>query len=236
MSVFVIGDLHLSLNTEKPMDIFSGWGNYTERLQKAWQDSVEPGDTVVIPGDISWAMSLDEACADFDFINKLPGQKIISKGNHDYWWTTMRKMNDWLADNSFDTIKFLHNNSFICDGFGICGTRSWFYDEDEAEPDKVFLREMGRLKMSLDSLDFSACEDAAVFLHYPPIHRSKAVEDIIGMLKSYGIKRCFYGHVHGPSIKQAFIGEYGGIDFKLISADYLKFSPYIVDVKLNSGR
>lgn len=229
MSIFTIGDLHLSLAVGKPMDIFDGWGNYTERLERCWTNIVSPCDTVVVAGDISWGLTLDEAAADFAFLDALPGQKIILKGNHDYWWTTMRKMQNRVAECGFSSIRFLFNNSYIIENVGICGTRSWFYDEDTHDTDKIFLREIGRLKASVASLDLKKCDDAAVFLHYPPIYRGSIVEEIIDILKKSGITRCYYGHLHGASIEHAFNGEYGGIKFKLVSADCLKFAPYKIN-------
>lgn len=226
MAVYTIGDLHLSLGGEKPMDIFAGWGNYTARLTENWHNIVAPQDTVVIVGDVSWAMTLEQAVTDFAFINELPGSKIIVKGNHDYWWSTMKKMAGWAQDNGFDTIRFLFNNAYVVEGLGICGTRSWFYDETEYENDKVFARELGRFKASIAALDRTQCRNIAAFLHYPPIYRDNIVQDIITMLKDNGIARCYYGHLHGASIEYAFNGVYEGIDFRLVSADNLKFAPY----------
>ena len=124
MSLFAIDDLHLSLSVNKPMDIFGDrWSNHVEKLTKNWNETVSEDDVVVIPGDISWAINFDEAKADFDYINKLNGTKIISKGNHDYWWSTLSKLNAFLAENNFDTIKFLHNNHYSYENYGICGTR-----------------------------------------------------------------------------------------------------------------
>jgi predicted phosphohydrolase len=226
MSIFVLGDPHLSLGSQKPMDVFEGWGNYTERIKSQWRDTVTEGDTVVLAGDISWAMSLDEARADFAFLEALPGSKIILKGNHDYWWATMKKMNDWLEGCGFSSMRFLFNNSYIAEGFGICGTRSWSNCDGEPDDERVFAREIGRLRASIASLDLAACSDAAVFLHYPPVHRSGAVEEIVDIIRASGIKKCYYGHLHGASVERAYNGEYRGVHFKLVSADYLKFAPY----------
>ena len=229
MSIFTIGDPHLSLASEKPMDIFAGWGNYTERLEQCWRSIVSDSDTVVLAGDISWAMTLDEACADFAFLEALPGNKIILKGNHDYWWTTMRKMESWAANCGFSTIRFLFNNSFIIDGYGICGTRGWYINESESDNEKILSRELGRLRASINSFDFAACSDAAAFLHYPPIYRGSILKDFVELLKDKGIKKCYYGHLHGASINHAFNGVHEGIEFKLVSADYLKFAPYKIN-------
>ncbi len=228
MSLFVIGDLHLSLNTEKPMDIFAGWGNYFERLTENWQRRIKENDTVIIPGDVSWAMNLDEAYADFDCINKLNGKKIILKGNHDYWWTTRKKLDSWLEKNNFNSISILHNDSYVVENVGICGTRSWFFDENEAPDDKVYQRELNRLIASIKSLEGLKTEENIAFLHYPPIYKNSCCEDIVSILKHNGIKRCYYAHVHGESIAYAYNGIYDGIEFKLVSADFLRFEPYII--------
>lgn len=228
MSIYTIGDLHLSLNSEKPMDVFEGWGNYTERLEHCWRNVVKAEDTVVIVGDVSWAMTLKEAQKDFSFIQSLPGQKIISKGNHDYWWSTMKKLGEWRDENGYDTIRFLHNNAYVVDDVGICGTRSWFYDEEEYETDKVFARELGRLRMSVQALNKLNCKEKIAFLHYPPIYRGNIVEDIVDILTENKIDRCYYGHLHGSSIEYAFNDTYKSIQFRLISADNLNFCPYKV--------
>ncbi len=226
MAIYAIGDLHLSFGSEKPMDVFAGWGNHAGRLRQNWQNIVSAEDTVVVAGDISWAMNFNEAYEDFSFIHGLPGSKIIMKGNHDYWWSTMAKMNAWLQGNGFSSIQFLFNNSFVVEGIGICGTRSWFYEEGTSESDPVYQRELGRLKASIASLDGTDVTEKIAFLHYPPIYREVVVQDVLDILKENGIRRCYYGHLHGKSIDYAFNGEHDGIRFQLISADYLRFAPY----------
>ena len=151
MSLFAIADLHLSLGTDKPMDIFGGWSDYVTKLETNWQNKVRPEDTVVIPGDISWGMNFEQSKKDFEFINKLNGRKIISKGNHDYWWNTKNKMDKFFAENGFDTINILHNNHYSYDGYGICGTRGWISDNGEPADQKVLAREAGRLALSIES-------------------------------------------------------------------------------------
>lgn len=225
MSLFAIADTHLSFGTNKPMDTFDGWQNYTQRLEKNWNNLVDDHDFVIIAGDISWAMSFEQLYADFDFINKLKGKKIILKGNHDYWWNTVKKMNEFVEQNHFDTISFLHNNSYEFDGFSVCGSRGWLFDSDEAQDEKVLNREVVRLKMSLDS---SADAEKIVFLHYPPITTNEKCEEILNLLKNYGIKKCYYGHLHGVAAKYAIDDKIDGIDFKLISADRLNFTPYLI--------
>ncbi|MEG0751948.1 MAG: metallophosphoesterase [Oscillospiraceae bacterium] len=228
MSVFAIADPHLSLGCEKPMDVFAGWENYDERLFKNWRSAVRDADTVIIAGDISWAMTLEEALPDFRALNGLPGHKIILKGNHDYWWSTRAKLEAWTAENALDKIDFLLNDAYEVENLVICGTRSWFYDKRAEQKDKVFLRELGRLESSLSRFPDSELERVA-FLHYPPIFGGVRVDEIVDMLESYGVRRCYYGHVHGASIGSAFNGRYRGIDFSLISADFLAFKPIAIN-------
>lgn len=225
MSLFAIADTHLSFGTNKPMDTFEGWQNYTQRLKKNWNNLVNDNDCVIIAGDVSWAMNFEQLYADFDFMNKLNGKKIISKGNHDYWWNTLKKMNEFVDENNFDTISFLHNNSYEFDGFSVCGSRGWLFDTDEEQDEKVLNREVLRLKMSLDS---AKSEDKMVFLHYPPITTNEKCEEILKLLKDYGIKKCYYGHLHGVAAKYAIDDKIEEIDFKLISADRLNFTPYLI--------
>jgi len=227
LSIFVIGDLHLSFGTQKPMDIFSGWQDHWQRIEKNWRRLVKDTDTVVIPGDVSWGLTLEEAQPDFRFIQSLPGRKIISKGNHDYWWQTAKKLQEFLDKNGFDTISFLHNNSFEVENYIICGTRGWIFENGQQQDEKVILREAGRLKASLDYMDSD--KEKIVFLHYPTIYQEQRANHIINTLKQYSIKRCFYGHLHGKTINYAFNGVSDGIKYKLISADAIDFCPYIID-------
>lgn len=221
MSLYGIGDLHLSFGTDKPMDIFPGWGNYTDKIKKNWLERIKPEDTVVLAGDISWGMDLKEAKADFEFIHNLPGTKIILKGNHDYWFSTKKKVEDFIIDNGFYSIKILYNNSYEYDCVSICGTRGWINGPEEPANKKILLREAGRLRMSLDS----AKKMPIVFLHYPPLCRGSRSEDIMDVLESYEVKRVFFGHLHGSSSHFAVEGECNGIDYRLISSDYIQFNP-----------
>ena len=225
MSLFVIADLHLSLSSDKPMDVFSGWDDHVSRLEKNWQERVKPEDTVVIPGDISWAMSLKGALEDFRFIDRLNGVKIISKGNHDYWWSTVTKAEKFFSENGISTIKILHNNFYGYEGSGICGTRGWINDGSEPQDKKVILREAQRLERSIQGAVEAGLEPI-VFLHYPPIFCGDRNDDIMEVLRRFGIKYCFYGHLHGYAHKNAVIGEREGIEFRLISSDFLHFSPF----------
>ena len=227
MSLYVIGDTHLSFGTDKPMDIFGGWNDYTERLKNNWQRLVTENDTVVINGDISWAMTLQEALSDFEFLNSLNGNKIIMKGNHDFWWSTKTKIEKFFKENGFDSLKILHNNAYRVDGFSVAGSRGWFFD-DEADS-KVMARERARIERSILAAKELGGE-TVVFLHYPPVSQTKDCEQIVEVLTRYKIKRCYYGHLHGTAAKYAFCGEKYGIDFRLCSADYLEFCPKCVYV------
>lgn len=225
MSLFAIADTHLSFGTNKPMDTFEGWQNYTERLQKNWNKLVGVHDDVVIAGDISWAMSFDELKADFDFIESLNGNKIIIKGNHDFWWNTLTKLNKFLEKNNYKSIKFLYNNSYVCGNCSVCGSRGWYFDSEDEKDERVLLRETGRIERSLQSAEK---EEKIVFLHYPPITQNTQCTQITDLLNKYGIKKCYFGHLHGEAAKYAFEGKENGIDYKLISCDRLKFTPYLI--------
>lgn len=226
MNLYVIGDLHLCFsNPEKTMSIFAGWENYQERIEKNWLEKVKEEDTVVLAGDISWGMSMQQAVPDFRFINQLTGKKIILKGNHDYWWGTKKKMEDFLSAEGFDTIKILHNNHYAYGRYGICGTRGWVNMPDEIQDEKVLKREVQRLETSVKSA-VSAGLEPLVFMHYPPIFANNFNYDILDILYRYKIKECYYGHVHGRSAHELCItNTYDDINFHLISGDYIHFSP-----------
>ena len=228
MSLFCIADLHLSLGNDKPMDIFAGWQDYTSRILKNWNSIVKDEDTVVVAGDISWAMKLEDCFNDFDFINnKLKGNKILLKGNHDYWWGTKRKIDSYLEENGFDKIKILFNNSYTVGNYNICGTRGWNLEIDSEEDEKILNRELGRLKLSLDSVDNN--KETIVFLHYPPIFGTQSCKEIFDILHNYNIKKCYYGHLHGQKIiKYSYNGDYEGISLKLISTDSVSFTPVLI--------
>ena len=224
MAIYTIGDLHLSLGCEKPMDIFPGWQGYMEKLEHHWNTLVRPEDTVVLAGDTSWAMKLEDTAADFSFLQRLPGQKLLLKGNHDYWWTTVKKMERFLQENGFDSLHILHNNSILAEGLAVCGTRSWMFDVGEPHDEKVMNRELGRLRASLEAAPEGAGRVA--FLHYPPVYPNANAQQVIDLLKEYNVKRCFYGHLHGNAIRFAVQGMVDGIEYRLISADALAFCPY----------
>ena len=229
MSLFVISDTHLSFGTDKPMDVFGGWQNFEERLSDNWNKIVNDGDTVVIPGDISWGIDLEESCEDFRFLDSLPGKKILMKGNHDYWWATKTKSEKFFEDKGFSTLSVLFNNTYEAGDFSLCGTRGWIHDCCKDEDKKVLLREAGRLRMSAQAALETGKEPIA-FLHYPPIDgNGEWCSEIYEVLKDTGVRRVFYGHLHGISHKNAFNGEKDGITMSLVSADYLKFCPKLIE-------
>lgn len=225
MAIFVIGDLHLSLGTNKPMDVFPGWEGYLPKLEANWRKLIAPEDTVLLAGDTSWAMNLNDTVADFSFIQSLPGQKWMLKGNHDYWWTTARKMETFLAQKGFDTLHILHNNACVVGDVALCGTRGWPFDDAAAQGEKLMAREAGRLRMSLQAAPAEARKIA--FLHYPPVYPgSGCAQPLIDVMGEFGVQDCYYGHLHGKSIHYAVQGTRGSIRYQLVSADGLCFCPY----------
>ncbi len=230
MALFTISDLHLPLGIDKPMDIFGKrWENYVKRIEEEWESKVKDGDLVVMPGDFSWAMYLEESKKDFEFLNNLPGEKILLKGNHDYWWGTMNKMRSFLKSEGFLGIDFLQNKSVMYKNIAICGTRGWSYigynlpktKEDEA----IFRREVLRLQMSLSDAKEKNPDEIIVFMHYPPIIPECLESEFSRLMKEYGVRRCVYGHIHGINSKNAVTGFIDGIEYMLVSCDYLGFSP-----------
>ena len=168
MALFAIADTHLSLSTNKSMNVFTGWDDYVERLEKNWRDLISDNDTVVIAGDISWGMNLKQAKEDFAFLHRLPGKKLILKGNHDYWWTTRRQMDLFFAENGFDSLQIVHNDAVAVEWqYAVCGTRGWFFDAEEDADKLVLLREAGRLRTSIRAAKETGLQPV-VFLHYPP--------------------------------------------------------------------
>lgn len=232
MALFAISDLHLSLSADKPMDIFgAGWSNYMERLTEQWKSVVSDDDTVIIPGDISWAMYIDEALKDFMLIESLPGKKIISKGNHDYWWTTMSKLEKFLVDNAFTTISFMHNNSFRVGNNVICGTRGWKMpgeDSFSAEDRKIYQRELKRLELSLGSVEAMPGDRLITAMHFPVFNPKGVFSEFLEIMQSYNVALCVYGHLHGASLQNAIEGVRHGVEFRLVSADYLAFRPLML--------
>lgn len=221
MSLYAISDLHLSLSSDKPMDVFRGWENYVDRLKANWTRLIKDSDTVVIPGDISWALKLEETKEDFAFLNSLPGKKIILKGNHDLWWSTSKKLTQFLEENNFSTISFVFNNAVVVEDKAVCGTRGWFYDL--APDDKVVKREAGRLEASITAAEKSG-KTPVVFLHYPPVYSEWVCEEIFSVIKKHGIKTVWHGHIHGSGFNNVK-KEFDGVNLRLLSADCVDFCP-----------
>lgn len=224
MSLFAIGDLHLAFAADKPMDVFGDrWENHAEKLLRGFS-CVGDEDLIVLCGDLSWGMSLENAREDFLFIDRLPGKKLIVKGNHDYWWSTAAKARRFFAENGITSIDILHNNCFFYENTAICGTRGWFYEEEtgDAHDRKIMLREIGRLRTSLEA---AGDREKIVFLHYPPIFQKYECPEILALLKEHGVKLCCYGHIHGKGCRLAFNGWRDGTEFRLLSADHVDFSP-----------
>lgn len=240
MSLYVIADLHLSTldSTNKSMEVFGRrWDGYMTRIKNNWERLVTDEDTVVIPGDVSWALSLDEAVSDLKFIDSLPGKKILGKGNHDFWWCTMKKHEELFKKHEINTISFLFNNAHETDEYIIAGTRGWYQDEDaknapdNADFDKLVNREAQRLRTSLNSAvklkESSPEKEIVVFMHFPPYWSGKACDGLMDVLKEFQIKRVYFGHIHGNYSEPPSF-TYDGIEMHIISADYIQFIPKIV--------
>ena len=236
MSIYSIADLHLSTSVAKPMDIFGyRWQGYTEKIKKRWCALVGEDDTVVVPGDISWAMSLGDALSDFRFIDDLPGKKILGKGNHDFWWTTVTKMRSYLSENGIGSIEFLYNNAFLVEDYVICGSRGWYVEErlqntsDEVDYKKIVLREAARLELSLTEaarLSENGRFPILCYFHFPPVFNSFVCREIVDVLHAFGVKHSYFGHIHGNYTIPRTI-DFEGISFTMIAADYLNFVPMI---------
>ena len=247
MAVYTIGDLHLSFHENKPMDIFGeNWRGHEEKIKKDWIEKVTEKDLVIIPGDFSWSTYLKDTYEDFSYLHSLPGKKLLLKGNHDYWWTTLKSMREFVKENGFDDIDFLYNTAYEFENYIFAGTRGWSQSQEE-DNEKMIQREQLRLELSLKEANKLLNKDCLgeerganakeiiVFMHYPPITNSQIeectkmdkeiceVNTFVKLMKEYNIKRCYYGHLHGISIKEAVEGEYDGIEFKLVSADGLDF-------------
>lgn len=225
MAIYTIADLHLSFNTNKPMDIFGqNWQNYEEKIKQDWLAKVKQDDVVILPGDFSWAMYLEETEKDFEFIDKLPGRKILLKGNHDYWWSTLTSMKKYIEEKNFTNIDFLYNNSYEHENKIITGTRGWTISEDK-EDIRLTKREITRLELSIkDGISkYGENKEIIVFMHYPPVTKNYINTEYIKIMKKYNIKKCFYGHLHANSIQDAVEGIIDGVKLKLVSSDAVDF-------------
>ena len=223
MALYAIGDLHLGLSVDKPMGIFGpGWDNHTERLRDAFSQ-LHDEDMTVLCGDTSWGIDFRESLEDFRLIDSFPGKKLILKGNHDYWWNTAAKMKHFFEESGITSIDILHNNCYFYGEYALCGTRGWFFEEDQKPHNaKVLNREVIRLEASLKA---AGGRPILAFLHYPPLYEGYRCPEILEKLEAYGVERCFYGHLHGPTHRRAIEGRYGGVEYALVSADYLRFVP-----------
>ena len=227
MALYAIGDLHLSFEADKPMDVFGkAWVGYVDKLRSGLS-CVTEADTTVLLGDLSWSMDLARAREDFAFINAIPGRKIILKGNHDYWWTTASKFYQFCAEQSLSELYILNNNFYEYGETAICGTRGWFFEEERgtAHDEKILNRELMRLESSLKA---AGEREKICFLHYPPVYRGYRCQPILDLLHRYEVRQCWYGHLHSESHRLAVTGCYEGIDFRLVSGDYVNFTPICV--------
>jgi len=223
MAIYAIGDLHLSFSTDKPMDVFGDlWENHADKIKDAWLERVKAEDTVLLVGDTSWALSLEDAKVDLAWIHDLPGQKILIRGNHDYWWATINKMKDM-----FDDIAFIHNNFVGLDDYAICGSRGWVTPNDSnftAHDEKIYKRELHRMKLSLDAAVKAGHDRIIVMLHYPPTNDKKEWSDMQALLEGYPVKHVVYGHLHTKYCWQLSLeGKHGPIDYHMVACDYLNF-------------
>ncbi|WP_105618074.1 metallophosphoesterase [Vallitalea okinawensis] len=228
MAIYAIGDLHLGFNVNKPMGIFGdAWTNHELKIKEHWQETIKEQDLVLIPGDISWAMTLEEAMEDLGWIDALPGYKVLVRGNHDYWWKSITKLN-----SMFDKMFFLQNNFYTIDNIAICGTRGWtcpnqrmFTDQDE----KIYKRELQRLELSLNHAVKGGFTYIIAMLHYPPTNDEKQISGFTELMGAYGVDKVVYGHLHGQlSFDSSLIGKHGKTHYHLVSADYLDFQLYKV--------
>lgn len=232
MAIYCISDTHLSLTVPKPMDVFGNrWRDYEKKLENGWNSVVGENDTVIVPGDISWGLDISEAAADLKFLSSLNGKKIIGKGNHDLWWQSEKKLKELFSSEGIENVSLLHNNAYIIDGLMICGSRGWFYDPksspEGADPEKISAREVIRAELSFkyaDALDPERIYERVAFFHFPPVFKEFVSEGMVELLKRYGIRRCFYGHIHGAyDLPRSFVHD--GIEMTIVSADYLNFIP-----------
>lgn len=227
MALYAMGDLHLSLGIkDKPMDVFgAGWHNYMEKIEDGWKKTLNENDVILLAGDLSWATYMEQATADFEFVDALPGRKIISKGNHDYWWDTVSKLGKYKQEKGFETVEFLHNNFFVYEDYAICGNRGWIFSSSQ-EDIKIYERELSRLELSLSAAEKAGFDKKIVMTHFPPLIASVAGDGrIIDLMKKYGVEQCVYGHLHNINPNENHTMTISGIKFRLVAADYLEFTP-----------
>lgn len=232
MALYAISDLHLSHGTNKPMDVFgANWEGYVSKIKDNWERMISETDTVLIPGDVSWAMNISEAYEDFLFIDKLPGTKIILKGNHDYWWDTVTKINKFFYLHNISSIKLLHNNSYIVDDISVFGTRGWLLPTNadfSTHDQKIYDREKERLRISFDSCT-EAKKRKVVMMHYPPFGRTGISTEFTDIIKASGAKLCIFGHIHSENDAAFYNRSINDVEYMLVSCDHLDFIPVIID-------
>ncbi len=234
MAIFAISDLHLSFGCDKPMNVFSSkWDNYTDKMQNVWNTIVGDDDLVIVPGDISWATYIDDATDDFAYIHSLNGKKLLLKGNHDYWWTTIAKMDAFLDKNGFDSISILKNTAYMYGETAICGTRGWTIPSPDAPPDsenvRMYERERQRLILSLEDAKSKRAKKIICALHYPPFENDSINKGFMDILGEYKVSECLFGHLHAAAHNSAPSGDCDGIKLHLVSCDYLDFAPLLIE-------
>ncbi len=229
MALFAISDLHLSFGVDKPMNVFGRvWKDYEKKIEKNWINQVNTNDTVIIAGDISWGIDFSESQKDFEYINNMPGKKIILRGNHDYYFSTKTKVENFLKESKFDTISVLHNNAFDLENYILCGARGWGITEntDKEADKKIILREEGRLKISIEEAkkiqekykEKGRKKDIIAAMHFPPF-----TGNFQKMLEENNIKKCVYGHLHGYGHSLVKEGNINGVEYIMVGCDYTKF-------------
>lgn len=227
MALYALSDLHLSFTDDKPMGIFGDkWVDHDKKIEENWLNTVKDSDTVLIGGDISWSMTHEDSMKELKFISELPGRKILIKGNHDYWWTSIKKLN-----SLYDNMDFIQNEHFFYEDYAICGTRGWVVEGSEKfkeEDKKIYLREGIRLENSLKSAMGQNAKKIIAMIHYPPFNERKEPSIFTELFKSYPVEKVIYGHLHGPALKSAFTGIKDGIEYICTSGDYLDFKPKLI--------
>lgn len=225
MALYTISDLHLGFNVEKPMDIFGvKWKDHCDKIKENWLSKIKEEDMVLIAGDISWSLKETDSKYDLDWINELPGKKIISKGNHDYWWGSISKLN-----KMYEHTKFLQNNFYVYEDYAICGTRGWICpggDKYTSKDEKIYSREQVRLKLSLEAAKSQGFKKFIIMLHYPPTNEKFEESEFTKIIKEYKVEKVIYGHLHGPVLLGNLLnGYFENVEYILTSADYLDFNP-----------
>jgi uncharacterized protein len=224
MGLYAIADLHLALSGDKPMDVFGDkWYKHDEKIKENWSQLVREEDTVLIAGDISWSMKMEEGMRELQWIHDLPGRKYIIRGNHDYWWGSINKLN-----NLYDDMKFVQNNFFTYEDYAICGTRGWTCpggDRFTAKDEKIYKREIIRLRLSIEAAKKSGYNKYICMIHYPPTNDKFEDSGFTEIFKEYGVEKVVYGHLHGPSLNRILTGHRDGTEYIITSCDYLNFKP-----------